>query len=142
MYIPNFNFNFLLVAKSIDNLSCVITFDYSGCHNQDKNYLKMIVSIEMQDKLYILRVHCYQNLQIKPVKSLHITNTVNFTASDLKNLWHFRLGHVSIKSIDVIKNKFPFVKYNKSFACDVCHFAKQKRLPFSLSTSKSKKCLI
>jgi len=41
---------------------------------------------------------------------------------------------------DVIKNKFPFVKYNKSFICDICHFAKQKRLPFPLSVSKSKKC--
>jgi len=24
--------------------------------------------------------------------------------------------------------------------CDVCHFAKRKRLPFSFSTSKSNKC--
>jgi len=97
----------------------------------------MIGCVEMQDRLYILRIPSNQNLQIKLVKSSHITNTVNFTTSDLENLWHFRLGHVSNKSINVIKNKFPFVKYNKSF---VCHFVKQKRLPFSLSTSKSKKC--
>jgi len=55
-------------------------------------------------------------------------------------IWHFQLGHVSYKSLDVIKNKFPFVKYNKSFICDICHFAKKKKLPFSLSSSKSKKC--
>jgi len=36
--------------------------------------------------------------------------------------------------------KFLFVKYNKSIVCDVCHFAKQKRLSFVISTSKSKKC--
>jgi len=82
----------------------------------------MIGSTGMQDRLYILRVPSYQNLQIKHVKSRHITNVVNFTTSDLENLWHFRLGHVSNKSIDVIKNKFSFVKYN--FVCDVCHFAK------------------
>jgi len=29
---------------------------------------------------------------------------------------------------------------NKSFICDICQFAKQKRLPFPLSASKSKKC--
>jgi len=73
LYIPNFTFNLLLVAKLIDNLSCVITFDSSGCHIQDKNSLKIIGSVEMQDRLYILRVHSYQNLQIKPVKSPHIT---------------------------------------------------------------------
>jgi len=57
----------------------------------------------MQGRLYILRVPSYQNLQIKPVKSPHITNIDNFTASDLETLWHFQLGHVSNKSLDVIK---------------------------------------
>jgi len=87
----------------------------------------MIGSAEMQGRLYILRVSSYQNLQIIPVKSPHITNTINFTVSDLETLWHFRFGHVSNKSLDVIKNKFPFVKYNKSFICDICHFEKQKK---------------
>jgi len=36
--------------------------------------------------------------------------------------------------------KFPFVKYNKAIVCDVCHFAKQKRLSFPISTFISKKC--
>jgi len=89
LYIPNFTFNFLSIAKLIDNLSCVITFDSSGCHIQDKKSLKMIGSDEMKDRLYILRIPSYQNLQIKLVKSPHITNTINFTTSDLKNLWHF-----------------------------------------------------
>jgi len=140
LYILNFTFNLLSVTKLIDNLSCVIVFYSNVCHIKDKSSLKMIGSAEMQGRLYILRVPSYQNLQIKPVKSSHITSIVNFTASDLEILWHFWLGHVSNKSLDVIKNKFPFVKYNKSFICDICHLAKQKRLPFPLSASKSKKC--
>ena len=87
----------------------------------------MIGSAKMQGRLYTLRVPSYQSLQIKPVKSPHITNIVNFTTSDLETLWHFRLGHVSNKSLDVIKNKFSFVKYNKSFICDICHFVKKKK---------------
>jgi len=140
MYIPNFTFNLFLVAKLIDNLSCVIIFYSNSCHIKDKNSLKVIGLVEMQDKLYILRVPSYQNLQIEFVKSPNITNTVNFITSDLETFWHFRLGHVSNKSLDVIKNKISFVKYNKSFICDICHFAKQERLPFPLSASKSKKC--
>ena len=109
-------FNLLSVAKLIDNLSCVIVFYSNGCHIKDKTSLKMIGSAEMQGRLYILRVPSYQSLQIKPVKSPHITNIVNFTASDLETLWHFRLGHVSNKSLDVIKNKFPFLNIiNLSF---------------------------
>jgi len=92
----------------------------------------MIGLVEMKDKLYIFRVPSYQNLQIKHVKSPQITNTVNFTANNLENLWHFRLGHVSNKSIDVIKNKFLFVKYNKFVVCDFYHFTKKKRLLFPL----------
>jgi len=49
-------------------------------------------------------------------------NIVNVSASDLEMLWHFQLGHVSNKCIDAIMTKFPFVKYNKYFVYDVCHF--------------------
>ena len=140
LYIPCFTFNLLSVSKLIDRLSCVLTFDFDGCHIQDKNSLKIIGSAKMQDRLYILRIPFYQKLQFKPIKSTHTINIVNVSASDIETLWHFRLGHISNKCIDVIKNKFPLVKYNKSFVCDVCHFAKQKRLSFPISTSKSKKC--
>ena len=92
-----------------------LTFDCNGCHIQDKNSLEMIGSTKMQDRLYILRIPSYQKLQIKPIKFTHTINTVNVSASDLETLWHFRLGHISNKCIDVIKNKFPYVKYNKSF---------------------------
>jgi len=94
----------------------------------------------MQDRLYILIISSYQELQIKLIKYAHITNTINVSASDLETLGHFRLGHVSNKCIDVIMTKFPFVKYKKSIVCDVCHFAKQKKLSFTISTSNSKKC--
>jgi len=86
LYIPNFTFNLLSVAKLIDNLSCVILFYSNSCHIKDKTSLKMIGSAEMQGRLYILRVPSYQNLQIKLVKSSYIINIVNFTASDLETL--------------------------------------------------------
>ena len=60
-------------------------------------------------------VPSYQKLQIKPTKSTHTINIVNVSASDIEILWHFQLRHVSKNCIDVIKNKFSFVTYNKSF---------------------------
>ena len=85
LYIPNFAFNLFPVAKLVDNLSSVITFGSSGCHTENNNSLKIIDSTEMQDRLYILRVPFYQKLQIKLIKSSHITNNVNFTTSDLES---------------------------------------------------------
>jgi len=128
LYIPCFTFNLLSIAKLIDKISCILTFESNGCHIQNKNSLKIIGSAKMQDKFYILRILSYQTLQIKPIKYTHTINTVNVSASDLETLWHFRLGHISNECIDVIKNKFPFVKYNKYFVCDVYHFAKQNIL--------------
>jgi len=52
LYILNFIFNLLSVVKMIDNLSCLITFDSSGCHIQDKKSSKMIGSTRMQDRLW------------------------------------------------------------------------------------------
>jgi len=119
LYIPCFTFNLLSVAKLIDNLSCVLTFDSNGCHIQDKNSLKIIGSAKMQDKLYTLRISSYQKLQIKLIKYTYTINTNNVSVIDLETLWH-----VSNKCIDVIMTKIPFVKYKKSIVCDVCHFAK------------------
>jgi len=62
-YIPNFTFNLLSVAKSIDTLSCVTIFYSNGCHIQDKNSLKMIRSTKMQDRLYILRILPIKNFK-------------------------------------------------------------------------------
>jgi len=74
LYIPNFTFNLLSVAKLIDNLSCVIVFYSNGCHIKDKTSLKMIGSAEMQGRLYILRVPFIKafksnlsNLHISPI---------------------------------------------------------------------------
>jgi len=92
----------------------------------------------MQDGLYILRVTFYQNLQIKLVKSSHITNTVNFTASDLGTCWHFQLGHVSNKSISKINFLLSNIT-NLLFVMFVILQSK-KDFPFHLSSSKSKKC--
>jgi len=63
----------------------VITFDSSGSLSRN-NSLKMIGSADMLDRLYILKILSYHKLQIKLVKSPHITNTMNFTASDFESL--------------------------------------------------------
>jgi len=40
LYIPNFTFSLLSVAKLIDNLSCVIIFYSNGCHIKGQKLLK------------------------------------------------------------------------------------------------------
>ena len=54
------------------------------------------------------------------------------------DLWHFRLGHPSYAKLS-LPNKFVFGlnSNNKATCCDICHFAKQKRLSFPNSSHVS-----
>jgi hypothetical protein len=49
-----------------------------------------------------------------------------------------RFGHVSHDKIVALKQLYPAIKCNKSsFPCDVCHYDKQKHLPFPQSFTSS-----
>jgi len=55
-------------------------------------------------------------------------------------LWHYRLGHLlvdKLQRIDCIRIDLPS---NKRFVCDTCHYAKQKRNSFPISTTSSSCC--
>jgi len=72
---------------------------------------------------------------------LHNTFSVNHVSTN-KNLtipssalWHFRLGHVSQKRLSHMSTLFPSLTFDHNAICDICHFAKQKQLPFTNSFS-------
>lgn len=55
------------------------------------------------------------------------------------NLWHHRLGHPSYSKLTLLKQIVQFDISNKKTWCDVCHYSKQKRLPFNPRTHVSSK---
>lgn len=63
----------------------------------------------------------------------------SFNCKDNLHLWHLRLGHVPLSSLRHISSLNTYVSTfsNQSFHCDVCHFARQTRQPFPLSSSYS-----
>jgi hypothetical protein len=52
-------------------------------------------------------------------------------------IWHFRLGHLSHSRMTRLHTKFPYVILDQNGVCDICHLAKQKKLPYSSSFSKA-----
>jgi len=52
-------------------------------------------------------------------------------------LWHLRLGHVSDSELKLLSTYFPLVTFQNSYPCDVCQFARQRKLAFVSSTTKS-----
>ena len=53
--------------------------------------------------------------------------------------WHFRLGHLSFSRMKSLQSMFPFVHVDSKATCDVCHFAKHRKLPFPESCNKAEK---
>ena len=68
--------------------------------------------------------------------TLNIVPSVHNISKDF-NLWHYRLGHLSDERLRVLRTQYPFISSEKIHLCDICNRVKQKKLPFTLSTSKT-----
>ena len=77
-------------------------------------------------------------LQDSGCKSSASALTAAVTSVSSSDLWHSRLGHPSTSKLQFLKQYVNDVHINKTASyCDICHFSKQKKLPFSASTHVS-----
>ena len=75
-------------------------------------------------------------------ESLWLPNkTTNINKScvdiDTTKLWHFRMGHLSYDRLKFFSSYYSNISIGYVHPCDACLFAKQKRLPFPFSSTKS-----
>jgi len=131
----DFNFNLISISKLTSYLNSKLIFSANDWFIQAKNNLKKIGIIDLVDRLYKLAAI------IVPKNSMrHNIFASTFSCNKRQiDLWHFCLGHPSHDKLVVIKQSFPSIFSNKSFVCDTCHYAKQKKLPFLNNTSISPK---
>lgn len=127
LYIPYFTFNLISISKLPSSLNCKLTFFSNKCFIQDAITKRMIGTVDVVTGLYMLNA--------SPI--LHsVNNTVSTTITEpLCNklpidLWHLRLGHLSHDRMFLLKQYFPFLTVDKTFTCNTCHNAKQRKLPF------------
>jgi len=92
----------------------------------------MIGSGDKREELY------YLNLSNKLTCSARKTIS-SFVPLPDSALWHFRLGHLSCSRMKSLQYLFPFVHVHSKATCDVFHFAKHRKLPFSESCNKAEK---
>lgn len=53
-------------------------------------------------------------------------------------LFHFILVHISFTRVWYLPITFPFIVVSQKEACDICHYAKHKKLPYNSNITKSK----
>lgn len=137
LYLPEFNFNLLSISKVVRTNHCNVIFSNGDCVIQDLS-LKRTGSGKLKQGLYHLE---YGGGNIVPVVG-NISVNNDLLNSDVfsipkKAIWHFRFGHASHAKLEMLCKDFPSIHVNKDLVCDVCHYARQKRLPFSLSSSRA-----
>lgn len=129
LYLPMFAFNLISISRLTKPLNCCFSFFGESCLIQDSSK-KTIGSGKMIDGLYRLTQDCSS----PPHVDVRFCNSVSVSPSAL---WHFRLGHASQSKLESLCKQLPYVSFNKVAICDVCHFAKQKKLPFSVSSHRA-----
>ncbi|PNX95813.1 retrovirus-related Pol polyprotein from transposon TNT 1-94 [Trifolium pratense] len=135
LFIPNFHYNLISISKIAQDLDCNFVFTDNVCLIQTK-LQKMIGSGKLIDGLYYLEGTCFTQSSEKFGKSC------NSVAIPKSALWHFRFGHTSQHRLEQMQQMYPTITINKDdFCCDVCHLAKQKKLPYTLSNSRATHCL-
>lgn len=136
LYLPDFNFNLISISKVVSSNKCRVTFTDQGCVIQDHS-LKRTGLGRLEQGLYHLD---YGAGKAEPTAGSVSVNSVNNDVCfsiPKSAIWHFRFGHASPAKLEMLCKDFPSIHVNKGLVCDVCHFARQKKLPFSLSNSRA-----
>jgi hypothetical protein len=90
----------------------------------------MIGSADSVEGLYYLKL---QDREVH-VNSAEGTNTITIPT---QAIWHFRLGHPSISSMQTLHSQFPYISIDNKGVCDVCHLARHRKNPYSTSLNKA-----
>ena len=129
LYIPGFKFNLLSDSALTTNSSLVVLFSDPDFVIQDLRIKETIGKGKRWNNLYVLEV-----------ATLDATSPINFLVDKtLAQLWHDRLGHLSMQGLLILKNVLNFLDYNNNKPCFICPLAKQKSLPFVAHNSLAAK---
>jgi len=132
LYSPSFNLNLISISKICISLQCFATFHDNKCLLQDLHSQNMIGLGDQVEGLYRL-VLDFSAFRLHNTFSVnHVSTNKNFTIPS-STLWHFRLAHVSHNRLSHMSKLYPSLTFDHKAACDICHFAKQKQLPFTNS---------
>lgn len=132
LYIPCFKVNLLSVTCLTRCHYCHLSFYSNSCMILQNHTLKMIGSTELHGGLYVIK-SSHPSLQ-----DPHTGIFCNSVVQEPSKLWHMRLGDASDLSLKTISKQFPYIQYrNNGDPCDACHYAKQRKLPFPNSSTKS-----
>lgn len=144
--VPSFHFNLISVKQLTNSLSCCFIFLSPFCFIQDLLSWTTIGMGEIKNGLYHLLAEPVSPTALIDHFSTYLHKNI-FVSATFKNvdlvsdLWHCRLGHTPLSRLHVISDsliKNHVSDISNTNPCFVCPLAKHHKLPFSVSSHKSK----
>lgn len=134
LHVPDFKCNLLSVRALATSAKIEFIFRTDHCILQDPLTNEIVARGKVIGNLYILDKESISKKSCN--SSSFLCNFVVSKNKDSYVIWHYRLGHSS----ESVLNKLDFVSLKSKDdinPCISCHQAKQHRLPFAPSVSKS-----
>ncbi|KAL2942349.1 Retrovirus-related Pol polyprotein from transposon RE1 [Bienertia sinuspersici] len=137
LHVPEFKFNLISVHKLCKDLNCTLQFSSNECLVQCQQGPTIPLG-SLTGGLYQVTSSENKTTEYSSssgIVSSRVCNASVLSKSDQAKLWHLRLGHLPFSQI---KHVIPDYGVNNVWTdciCQVCHFAKQTRLPFPVSNS-------
>ena len=134
LHVSKLSTSLLSIHKLTRDMNCNVLFYPSHCAFQDQVSGKRIGHAKEKGSLYYLDVSATHSPIVK-----HVFSESCFSVSNNDDIWchHFRFGH---PSFTILKTMFPSLFKNvhvEDFHCDICEFAKHKRVSFPISNNRS-----
>ncbi|KAL2228641.1 UNVERIFIED_CONTAM: Retrovirus-related Pol polyprotein from transposon RE2 [Sesamum indicum] len=130
-FVPLFSVNLISVSQLCRHNLYRFQFTESRCILQDQDNREDLVIGELSRNLYVYKPN---SILCSSVQDVTCFNSVTCTP----DLWHNRLGHAPIKTIQKISS-IDCNYDSTNTLCDICHRAKQARIPFPHSVSHATK---
>ncbi|CAN1780189.1 Retrovirus-related Pol polyprotein from transposon TNT 1-94 [Linum perenne] len=134
LFVPSFTFNLISVHKLTSSLPISVLFLGNVCYLQDLASGKRIGSASLHNGLYCLTFPSFSTSPLPTQPTALYSQTDPPGSFDL---WHYRLGHLSHSKIPSLQLFHSGITTKPLQPCAICHFAKQRKLPFHLSSSIS-----
>ncbi|KAM0003129.1 putative RNA-directed DNA polymerase [Helianthus debilis subsp. tardiflorus] len=123
-YVPGYSVNLLSVYRLSKDNNVSVVFNDTSCLLQDSSSKRILMNGRQDCGLYFVG------------NSGNLMHTC-FNSVVKSSTWHSRLGHPLDQVLTVLKQILN-IQSSEHGPCDICHRAKQVRVPFPLSEHKSK----
>ena len=122
LFVPQFKFNLISISSLTTTSRLIVDFFPEHFIIQEPNSKKMIGRGKKLEGLYVLDA---SNMNEGLLNKAYV-NKVSV------HVWHNRLGHLSDKRLDVLKNQlnYDISKSSEATPCYICPLAKQRKLSF------------